>query len=221
MNSNLSHKSRILMMAAVVSLPLALAACGSDSKAVPSPTAAPTVSAAPTPSASPSGSPPPSATPAPSAKPGEAGSTGSDKAAQVKGIMELARKGQIAGVEYAAHTGLIDDVEKKWGKPDKQESAGKGQYATYTKRGVAFGFNKGMLIFDVRSYDKALQQLALADIKQTLGEPAEVTVNGGDTIYTYGAGSRYQLKFVIPKSTGKVDHISVYSPEDTKNLMAG
>ncbi|MFF2154265.1 DUF4309 domain-containing protein [Paenibacillus chitinolyticus] len=221
MNLNLSHKSRMLMMTAVMSLPLALGACGSESQPAPSPTAAPTVTAEPTPSASPSGSPEPSATPAPSAKPGEGGTTGSDKAAQVKGIMELARKGQIAGVEYAAHTGLFDDVEKKWGKPDKQEGAGKGQYATYSKRGVAFGFNKGMVIFDVRSYDKALQQLALSDIKQTLGEPAEVTVNGDDTIYTYGAGSQYQLKFVIPKSTGKVDHISVYSPQDTKNLMAG
>ncbi|MFS0838228.1 YjgB family protein [Paenibacillus sp. 1P03SA] len=221
MNSNLTHKSRMLMMTAVMSLPLALTACGSDSKPAPAPTAAPTVSAAPTPSASPGGSPAPSTAPTPSAKPEEGDSAAADKAAQVKGLMELARKGQIAGVEYAAHTGLFDEVEKKWGKPDKQEGAGKGQYATYEKRGVTFGFNKGMLIFDVRSYDKALRQLALADIKQTLGEPAEVTVNGGDTIYTYAAGSQYQLKFVIPKSTGRVDHISVYSPQDAKNLMAG
>ncbi|SEG42702.1 YjgB family protein [Paenibacillus sp. UNC499MF] len=221
MNSNLTHKSRLLLVTAVMSVPLALTACGSDSKPAPSPTAAPTVSASPTPSASPSGSPAPSAAPSPTAKPDDEGSAAADKAAQVKGLMELARKGQIAGVEYAAHTGLIDEVEKKWGKPDKQEGAGKGQYATYAKRGVTFGFNKGMLIFDVRSYDKALRQLALADIKQTLGEPAEVTVNGGDTIYTYAAGSQFQLKFVIPKSTGRVDHISVYSPQDTKNLMAG
>ncbi|WP_390621929.1 DUF4309 domain-containing protein [Paenibacillus thiaminolyticus] len=37
------------------------------------------------------------------------------------------------------------------GEPDKDEFAGQGMYATYEKRHIVFGYNKGMQLFDVRS----------------------------------------------------------------------
>ncbi|MEK4877608.1 MULTISPECIES: YjgB family protein [Paenibacillus] len=146
-------------------------------------------------------------------------SQNSDK--QLKELLELAKKGKVPGVKYAAHTGLIDEVEADWGKPDQQESAGKGIYATYTDRHVVFGFNKGSLIFDVRSSDSALQKLTLKQIEATLGKPDDTKVNGEDKIYTYQANDQYQLKFIIPSSTGTVDHISVFSEQDSFNNMAG
>ncbi|WYV18034.1 DUF4309 domain-containing protein [Paenibacillus sp. FSL H8-0175] len=146
-------------------------------------------------------------------------SQNSDK--QLKELLELAKKGKVPGVKYAAHTGLIDEVEADWGKPDQQESAGKGIYATYTDKHVVFGFNKGSLIFDVRSSDSALQKLTLKQIEATLGKPDDTKVNGEDKIYTYQANDQYQLKFIIPSSTGTVDHISVFSEQDSFNNMAG
>lgn len=146
-------------------------------------------------------------------------SQNSDK--QLKELLELAKKGKVPGVKYAAHTGLIDEVEADWGKPDQQESAGKGIYATYTDKHVVFGFNKGSLIFDVRSSDSALQKLTLKQIEATLGKPDDTKVNGDDKIYTYQANDQYQLKFIIPSSTGTVDHISVFSEQDSFNNMAG
>ncbi|OMD82072.1 hypothetical protein BSK49_26440 [Paenibacillus odorifer] len=146
-------------------------------------------------------------------------SQNSDK--QLKELLELAKKGKVPGVKYAAHTGLIDEVEADWGKPDQQESAGKGIYATYTDKHVVFGFNKGSLIFDVRSSDSTLQKLTLKQIEATLGKPDDTKVNGEDKIYTYQANDQYQLKFIIPSSTGTVDHISVFSEQDSFNNMAG
>jgi plasmid maintenance system killer protein len=66
-----------------------------------------------------------------------------------------------------------------------------------------------------------LQTIAPKDIEAALGKADEKTVSGSDDIYTYQVNDQYQLKFAVSQSTGKVDHISVYSPEDAKNNMAG
>jgi hypothetical protein len=97
------------------------------------------------------------------------------------------------------------------------EAAGKGIYATYT----IFGFNKGSLIFDVRSSESSLQKLTLKQIEGALGKPDNAKVNGEDKIYTYQANAQYQLKFIISSSTGMVGHISVFSEQDSFNNMAG
>lgn len=144
-----------------------------------------------------------------------------DSSKQLKELLELAKQGKVPGVEYAAHSGMIDEVEAAWGEPDTRESAGKGMYATYSDKGVVFGFNKGSKIFDVRSSAPNLQTLTLEQIEEVLGKPANSTVNGSDKIYIYQAGEQYELKFVIPDSTGMVDHISVFSAQDSINNMAG
>lgn len=174
----------------------------------------------------------PSATPEPSAseqpnKPNEETQQhGSDNKAdqlaqQLVEIRKLAREGRVPGLSYTVHTSLIDDIEEDWGEADRTDAAGKGIYATYAKHHAAFGYNKGSVIFDVRSYADDLKSLSLRDIEQTLGKADSVTENGDDKIYVYQVNERYELKFVIPASKARVDHISVFSPKDAHNNMAG
>ncbi|MCA0755293.1 YjgB family protein [Paenibacillus sp. N4] len=139
----------------------------------------------------------------------------------VGSLVELAKQGKVPGCSYAAHTALYDDIEKAWGKADRNESAGKGMYATYEDKGITFGYNKGMIVFDVRSYAEELHVITLEDIEAALGKADETTVNGSDDIYTYEVNGQFQLKFIIPEAGGGVGHISVFSPQDAKNNMAG
>ncbi|MBE7096868.1 YjgB family protein [Bacillus cereus] len=139
----------------------------------------------------------------------------------VKELFELAKEGKVPNVPFAAHTGDIEEIEKAWGKADKTEQAGNGMYATFTNENVSFGFNKGSQVFDVRSYHAELKSITLQEIEKALGKPASVKVNGEDKIYVYKVNNQFELKFIIPKSTGKVNHISVFSPEDSINKMAG
>jgi hypothetical protein len=127
----------------------------------------------------------------------------------------------VPGTDYAAHLALFDEIEKSWGKPDVNETAGKGIYATYKEKGITFGYNKGMKVFDVRSYADELHAITLKQIEQALGKPDETAVSGEDDIYVYQVNEQYQLKFIIPQSGKGVDHISVFSPSDAKNNMAG
>ena len=139
----------------------------------------------------------------------------------VKDLFEQAKEGKVPNVPYAAHTGDIEEIEKAWGKADKTDQAGNGMYATFTSKNVAFGFNKGSQVFDVRSYHSELKVITLQEIEKALGKPTSIKVNGNDKIYVYKVNNQFELKFVIPNSTGKVHHISVFSPEDSINKMAG
>ncbi|MEK5177530.1 MULTISPECIES: YjgB family protein [Paenibacillus] len=226
----MSEKIKLIAGSILLAGMIGLAGCSSNNEAGNSESQAtsPTetaVTATSEPEVSPSSTPAETA-PAATSSPTETdkdstGSNSQNSDKQLKELLELAKKGKVPGVKYAAHTGLIDEVEADWGKPDQQESAGKGIYATYTDKHVVFGFNKGSLIFDVRSSDSTLQKLTLKQIEATLGKPDATKVNGDDKIYTYQANDQYQLKFIIPSSTGTVDHISVFSEQDSFNNMAG
>ncbi|MNH99311.1 hypothetical protein D3C73_520760 [compost metagenome] len=228
MTTSLKTITGILILAGM----LGLTGCssGSNDAATASPSAAPASEA---PAAS---QPAASSSSAPSAPPAEASSTASPSAAGggassaavpqdsrklLEVLLQLAGEGKVPGVEYAAHTGLIDDVEAAWGEPDTKEAAGKEIYAAYSKEHVVFGFNKGSRIFDVRSSAADLQKLTLKEIEAVLGKPENTAVNGGDKIYMYQAGKQYELKFIIPDASGTVDHISVFSEQDSINNMAG
>jgi hypothetical protein len=208
---------------------LSLTACsnkdtGADQAPPPAteiPSGQPETSTSPSPSAQPSALP----SEQPDEKPGsnDSGkpSSGSEVGETISSVYALAKEGKVPGSDYAAHIALYDEIEKKWGKPDTNETAGKGIYATYKDKGITFGYNKGMLVYDVRSYSEKLLGITLKDIEIALGSADEETVNGTDAIYTYAVNDQYQLKFIMAKATGKVDHISVYSPQDAKNNMAG
>ncbi|SET96822.1 YjgB family protein [Paenibacillus sp. NFR01] len=229
----MSRTFRVTASILMLSSMLALAACGSGSNtdsAAGTETAAPTAAAgggeaaataSPSPAATATAAPA-EATSAPTAAPeASAPADAPDTAKELKELLHLAEQGRAPGIKYAAHTGLIDDVKAAWGKPDVEESAGSGIYATYKSKDAVIGFNKGSRIFDVRSSAADLQKLTLKQIEAVLGQPEDTKTNGGDTIYIYPAGKQFQLKFIIPESTGTVDHISVFSPKDSFNNMAG
>lgn len=208
---------------------LSLTACDSGNEAAPPGNPAAAQATAVPATAAPAASAPAAQVPAadaPAAAEPEAAGGTSDAAPQepskqLKELLQLAKQGKVPGVEYAAHSSIIDDVEAAWGEPDIQEAAGKGIYATYTGKHVVFGFNKGSQIFDVRSSAANLHKLTLKQIEAVLGQPDDTSVNGSDDIYIYQAGKQYQLKFIIPEAAGTVDHISVFSEQDSINNMAG
>ncbi|WP_079911818.1 YjgB family protein [Paenibacillus sp. 32352] len=228
-----SSRHLLIITLSATMLAAALTACSSTEKPAAASQEPSTQSPAPAPTPTPSPDPGSTApqTSGQDVKGAASGSTNvqsSGKPPQVNGtqayvlqIMEQAKKGKVPGFDYAAHKSLIDQVEEDWGKPDQKDTAGSGIYSTYGKHKAAFGFNKGSLIFDVRSYDSKLHELGFSQIKSALGQPDDTIANKTETIYVYQANDQFQLKFIIPSSTGKVDHISVFSPQDAKNLMAG
>lgn len=200
--------------------PSATASPAGGQSAAPSESAA-NPSAVPSGSAAAGGTAGASAPAQASAAPSAAASDSRSVQSQLQELMELAKQGHAPGIPFAAHTGMIEDVKAAWGKPDIEEGAGKGIYATYQAKQAVIGFNKGSVIIDVRSTADELHRLTLQNIEASLGNPDEITTSGSDHIYTYKAGEQFQLKFVIPDQAGTVDHISVYSPSDAVNNMAG
>jgi peptidoglycan/xylan/chitin deacetylase (PgdA/CDA1 family) len=155
----------------------------------------------------------PATQPPPSHQATEAPSTQLDS---IKNIYNYAQKGFIQESEFGVLNHYISQVEKQWGKADQVDKAGVGTYATYTKNGVAFGYNQSGQIFDVRSYRSELQKLTLADIERVLGKSKQTSQSGKDHIYVYAAAAEIELKFIIPESTQTVDHISVFSAQSLK-----
>lgn len=221
MNSTSRFRQFAIGMSLTVALTLSACSNGDPNKDA--------VQTSPVASEAPSVQPSEEATETPAAEPSkdnngneeQAPSNEPEAAVTVGSLVELAKVGKVPGCDYAAHTALYDEIEKKWGKADDKGNAGKGMYAVYNDKGITFGYNKGMIVFDVRAYSKELQTLTVSDIEKALGKADETTANGTDDIYTYQVNDQYQLKFVIAEETKKVDHISVYSPQDAKNNMAG
>ncbi len=140
--------------------------------------------------------------------------------------LDLAREGKAIGSEYPVEHSVFDTIEANWGKADKTDYVNGLTYATYDKQGIVFGFNKGMQIVEIRSYDQRLQALTLADVKAKLGKPGSVNTTSSETIYVYKATDKYQLKIVFPtptkaQPTPHIDHVNLLYPQGTINNMAG
>lgn len=145
----------------------------------------------------------------------------------IASITTLAQQGKIINCEFPVKTTTIDDVEKKWGPADTTTyvAAAKGTYSAFAKYNVAFGWNKGMQIFEVRSFDSSLKNITLADIKLNLGPPAYDVRSNGQEIIGYYAGTEYRLLLVWAQTTDinpnpNLDHYSVLYPAGTINSMA-
>ncbi len=142
-------------------------------------------------------------------------------------MMSLAKQGKIISCDFAVKTTNIDKVEKVWGKADKTDwvAAAKGNYSTYSKYNVVFGFNKGGQIFEVRSNSSQLRGITLAAAKEVLGTPVYDAKVKGQEIIGYRANSSFKLELVFPQSTKSkpnpiIDHYNVLYPEGTVNSMA-
>ena len=116
-------------------------------------------------------------------------------------IMQLANQGKVINCEFPVDTTVIETVKEKWGDPDQQTyiAAAKGTYATYAKHNAAFGFNKGMQIFDVRTYDNSIKDLTQSKVKEVLGTPENIHNYDTQDMLVYKAGKNiscysYSLK---------------------------
>jgi hypothetical protein len=142
-------------------------------------------------------------------------------------MMSLAKQGKIINSEFRVKTTIIDSVEKKLGKPDSADwiPKAKGMYAVYSKYNVAFGFNKGSQIFEVRSFDDSLSKISLSMVKKAYGAPAYDVQANNEKIIGYTAGSEYKILLVFSKNPNGsndpvLDHYSVFYPRGTVNMMA-
>jgi hypothetical protein len=142
-------------------------------------------------------------------------------------MIQLAKQGKIINSEFGVKTTVIDTVEKKLGKPDKVDwvPEAKGNYATFSKYNVAFGFNKGMQIFEARSFDSRLRNLSLSMVKKVYGTPAYDVKANGEEIIGYTAGQEYKILLVFPSPSNDrkdpyMSHYSVLYPRGTVNSMA-
>ncbi|GED27816.1 hypothetical protein BAG01nite_39180 [Brevibacillus agri] len=140
-------------------------------------------------------------------------------------IRTEAEKGKGFTAPYTVENTVFDQVEKDWGKPDYTDQANGLTYSTYTKRGVVFGYNKGMQLVDIRTTDPRLHQIHLSEVEKAWGKPNRVSEFGNQTIYTYDVTSKYQVKFIFQglKSAGDTNLVlvryNVYYPQGNKNLM--
>jgi hypothetical protein len=142
-------------------------------------------------------------------------------------MMSLSKQGKIINCNFAVKTTNIDEVEKVWGKADQTDgvAAAKGQYVTYSKYNVVFGFNKGGQIFEVRSNNSQLKGITLTAAKEVLGTPAYDAKVNGQEIIGYRVNSSFKLELVFPQPTKSkpypvIDHYNVLYPEGTVNSMA-
>ncbi|WP_186430698.1 YjgB family protein [Clostridium sp. BSD9I1] len=143
-------------------------------------------------------------------------------------IMKLAKQGKVINSDYPAKQAIIDDVKKTLGEPTNEDwiAAAKGIYATYPKHNLAFGFNKGSQIFEVRSFDSKIKKLSLSKVKSVFGTPAYDVKVKGEEIIGYVAGAEFKILLVFPEPTTKtpdplMDHYSILYPRGTVNSMAG
>ncbi|WP_180968137.1 polysaccharide deacetylase family protein [Cytobacillus massiliigabonensis] len=132
-------------------------------------------------------------------------------------IMEQAKKGMTLGSPYNVLDSKIDEAKAEWGKPDNEDHAGKGFYATYQNKSFVFGFNEAGDIFDVRSYAKELNEITSVQIEDLFGQPDQLRETNNEEIYVYELERKIELKFIIPKEEKGVHHLSVFNPERAKN----
>ncbi|MFJ5715872.1 polysaccharide deacetylase family protein [Neobacillus sp. NPDC093127] len=128
-------------------------------------------------------------------------------------IMDLAKKGTVKDCPFNALDSTMEQVKTEWGDPDTVDQAGLGFYATFTKKNIVLGYNKAGEIFDVRSYASDLKDVSEQMIVKAFGQPAEIKDNNNENIYGYEADQDIQLKIIFPKSSKKIDHISIFNPK--------
>ena len=154
------------------------------------------------------------------AVPGGEKSAPADAASFLARLVEQAEQGMIPDSEFSLLRSTIDEVEQRWGKPDKVDSVDGTSYATYEQRGVTFGFAEAnRQIVDLRSYDPMLQSITPAMLEEQLGAPDQVREIPDEIVYSYSIGEKIALRFVISAHSGTVDHLSllaISSESETK-----
>lgn len=139
-------------------------------------------------------------------------------------IKDSAQNGKIINCEYEIKYGMFD-IEQSWGKPDSEayvEDA-KGTYSDYKDRKVTFGWNKGLQIFEVRSFDDRLKEISYKELSDYFGKPDYNNDYNNEIITGYVVNDELKLLFVFDNNKDekerKLDHYSVFYPSGTVNSM--
>lgn len=156
------------------------------------------------------------------------GSSHQDDSARVllTNIESLALQGKIINCVFPVKSTNIAAIQEKWGKADTSDyvSAAKGTYDTYSKYSVAFGYNKGAQIFEVRSFDKELSKITMSLVKKEYGKPGYDYKSKTEEVLGYKVTDKFKVLFVFSIKSGSdpaLDHYSVFYPDGTINSMAG
>ncbi len=140
----------------------------------------------------------------------------------VKAWMNSGLKGEGPGMPIGDGK-TIETVQREWGR-GRSSSAGAGIYVTYSAHKAAFGVGPGDQIFDVRSDSSSIQKITREDVMAALGPPGAVRFADNTTIYMYPDGPNYQVLWTFEGGPGHtantVNHVSVFWPQGTVNLMA-
>lgn len=143
----------------------------------------------------------------------------------LKQLRTNAAKGQLLDVPVTAGKSMIDEMQKEWGKPSRQDFVNGLLYSVFPDKSVVLASNKGDQIVEIRSYDYQLRQITQSQVTNTLGKPKETVKIGDQQIAVYQVSPDYQLKVVFPLPTKEVpdptiDHVNVLYPQGTVNQMA-
>lgn len=142
-------------------------------------------------------------------------------------IKDSAQNGKIVKCDFGVKDTNISTVEDKWGKADSTDfvAAAKGTYSTFEVQRVAFGWNKGMQVFEARSFDEDLKEITYGLLEENLGKPSYSVEANGEKIVGYKAGEEFKILFVFKfqedMSKASLHHYSVLYPVGTVNSMAG
>jgi len=141
-----------------------------------------------------------------------------------EGMRYLATEGKVLGSEYPVGQTMFDAVENEWGTPYATNMYQRIMYASYPEQGIVFGYNKGMQIVEIRSFDLRLRELTRSEIKKVFGEPKETRSIGDQIIDVYLLTNKFESKIVYSRPTAKtpdphVDHMNVLAPKGFVNVM--
>ncbi|MET3287818.1 UNVERIFIED_CONTAM: hypothetical protein ABID98_000388 [Brevibacillus sp. OAP136] len=136
-----------------------------------------------------------------------------------------AAKGQLLQVPVTVGKSMIDELQREWGKPSRQDFVNGLLYSVFPDKSVVLASNKGDQIVEIRSYDYQLRQITKSQALKTLGKPTETVKIGDQQIEVYQVSPDYQLKVVFPLPTQEIpdptiDHVNVLYPRGTVNQMA-
>lgn len=137
-------------------------------------------------------------------------------------IRTSAKNGEIINSKFKIGQ-TIDTVISKLGNPSSKDYVkdAKGTYFTFKSDNVVFGCNKGDQIFEVRSFDKRLNNLDASVVEKFFGKPNyKANTKEKENILGYKINDNYKLLLVFNSSDNKLNHYSVFDSKLTKNSMA-
>ncbi|MGE5701344.1 MAG: YjgB family protein [Clostridia bacterium] len=140
--------------------------------------------------------------------------------------LKLAEQGRVDAGGIALETTMLDSIEQQWGKPDQTRFENGLNYATYTKRGLDIGANKGMQVVEIRYQNPALKHVTPSDVEKALGAPHSIRTTIEDQkVYVYKPNEKYELQtiFAAPNKqtpSATLQSIVVRYPQGMINMMA-